>query len=106
MEGNKLDKKNIRPHSKKFFKHSSVNCCLRKKVTGMTDKEVISVFRYRCEGNGLAHEYKKFEKFRRPCLDWHYGLLDAEILQIGGLQLTPDCKPKPPEYNYTKYKLS
>ncbi len=85
--------------AREFLKFHSVNRYRMKKITDMTDKEVVSACHSWYEENGLADEYKKFEKFYCPDWYWYYGLHDAEILEINELQLSPDYKTKTPKYN-------
>ncbi len=105
MKKYKNDTETLAHIARDFFKLHSVIRYRMKKISDMSDKEIISACHSWCEENGLIDKYKNFEKVYCPDWYWYYGLHDAEISEINELQLLPDYKSKTPKYNCLEIAL-
>lgn len=99
MKNNYFDIKIYADVARQFLKKYSVHRYRTKKISEMSDKEIVQACHSWYEENGLTKEYKSFEEKMCPNWYWPYGLHDAEIVEINELNLPPNWKAELTKYN-------
>ena len=85
--------------ARRFFEKHGVHRYRMKKISEMSDKELVLSCHYYYEENGLVNEYKAFEETICPNWYWPDGLHDAKIIGINELDFSTDWKTKLTKYN-------